>query len=208
LTAKTFEKSAEFVYNFSMSDEGRIRLSAVELDKYVNEMIAQHGRGNILVQTPIYSGPFPIDALRKLKRLVDNAHHARIWHARYGPPWTQPLPVSELERFSLLDGTDKSRHLLAYYSESLDGRDYNYLEHPQFFDHGRAVMADPRTPEYLREDADLQILFPPKPLAGLDEHQRWRPLPDRISQLLPVAPAPWLPGTITWGLESQSDCWI
>ena len=191
-----------------MSDEDRIRLSEFEIDKYVDQMVAQFGHGNIMVETPVYSGPFPIHAVRKLKRLVDNAYHARNWHARYGPPWAQPLPVDELARFRLLDGTDKSLHLLAYYSESLEGRDFNYLEHPQLFDYGRAVMADPRTPERLREDPDLQILFPPKPLAGLDEHQRWRPLPDRISQLLPVAPAPWLPGTITWGLESQSDCWI
>jgi hypothetical protein len=188
-----------------MSDEGRIRLSAVELDKYVNELIAQHGRGNILVKTPIYSGPFPIDALRKLKRLVDNAHRARVWHSRYGPAWAQPLPLSEPEQISLLYGSDRPLYLLSYYSSSLEGRDYNYLEHPQFFDYGRAVMADPRTPEHLREDPDLQIHFPPKPLAGLDEHQRWRPLPDRVSQLLPVAPGPWIPGTITWGLESQFD---
>jgi len=45
-------------------------------------------------------------------------------------------------------------------------------------------MADPRTAEYLREDPGLRTEFPPKPLAGLDEHQRWRPLPNRASQLI------------------------
>jgi hypothetical protein len=189
-----------------MSDEDRVRLADDEIEKYVTETIAQHGRGNVFVETPVYSGPFPIDALRKLKRLVDNAHRARVWHARYGPAWAQPLPLSEPERIRILYSADKPRHLLACYSESLAGRDFHYLGHPQFLDYGRAVMADPRTPEYLREDPILQIHFPPRPIAGLDEHGRWRPLPDRTSQLLPVAPAPWIPGTITWGLESQSDC--
>src|SRR5262245_20010509 len=129
-----------------MSDEDRLRLSEFEFDQYARELVAQHGHGNILVKTPVYSGPFPINALPKLKRLVDNAHHARIWHARYGPPWAQFLPVSELERIEIFYGADKPRYLLAYYSESLEGRDFHYLSHPQFLDYSRAVMADPRTP--------------------------------------------------------------
>jgi len=75
-------------------------------------------------------------------------------------------------------------HLVALYSLSLLGRDFDYLGHPQLFDYCRAVMADPRTDEYLREDPTLRAEFPPKPIAGLDERQRWRPLPNRASQLI------------------------
>jgi hypothetical protein len=71
---------------------------------------------------------------------------------------------------------------VALYARSLQGRDFGYLNHPRLFDYARAVMADPRTREYLREDPGLRAEFPAKPLAGLDEQHRWRPLPNRASQ--------------------------
>jgi hypothetical protein len=70
------------------------------------------------------------------------------------------------------------------YSISLQARDFDYLGHPQLFDYARGVMADPRTHEDLRTDPALLAEFPPKELAGLDEHGRWRPLRHRESQLL------------------------
>jgi hypothetical protein len=63
-------------------------------------------------------------------------------------------------------------------------RDYDCLGHPQLFDYCRAVMADPRTHKGLREDPVLRAEFSAKPLAGLDEQGRWRPLQNRASQLI------------------------
>ena len=59
-----------------------------------------------------------------------------------------------------------------------------------------AVMADPRTAEYLREDRELRAEFPAKPIAGLDEQGRWRPLPNRASQLIekPISSGYLIPG--------------
>lgn|SRR5262245_39663658 len=87
---------------------------------------------------------------------------------RQGPAWALPLPLSELERINFFCSSSLPLHLVARYSLSLQGR-VNYYEHPLLYDYARAVMADPRTKEYLREDRELRAEFPPKPLAGLDE---------------------------------------
>jgi hypothetical protein len=93
-------------------------------------------------------------------------------------------PLNELERIHFFISSSLPLHFVALYSLSLLGRDFDYLGHPQLFDHARAVMADPHTPEYLREDPRLREEFSPKPIAGLDEHGRWRPLPNRASRLI------------------------
>jgi hypothetical protein len=90
--------------------------------------------------------------------------------------------LHELERIKFFISECLPLHLVALYARSLQGRDYNVLEHPQLFDYCRAVMADPRTRQYWREDPGLRAEFPAKPIAGLDEHHRWRPLPNRASK--------------------------
>jgi hypothetical protein len=145
---------------------------------------ASHQRGQIVVATPIFTGPLLISAAPKLIQLIRAAQHAKALHRRHGPVWAQPLPVCELERIKMFCDESLPLNLLGFYSLSLLGRDYDFWGHPQFLDHARAVMADPRTPAYLREDRELREAFPPKPLAGLDEHGRWRPLPNRASRLI------------------------
>ena len=168
-----------------MHDDDVIQRCEREFDCYLHELVANHQRGAIIVTSPIFNGPLLIADVPKLARLVRAAKHARAWHDKHGPAWAKPLPLGELARTRLcLQETDLSLHFLAFYSFSLQGRDYDYLGHPQLFDYCRALMADPRTPQYLREDPMLRAEFPGKALAGLDEQHRWRPRPNRASQVI------------------------
>jgi hypothetical protein len=157
--------------------------SLCEFNRYVDELVANHERGRIVVATPIFCGPLPVNAAPKIKLLVRHARACRAWFARHGPCWAQPLPLHQLERINFFISDSLPLHLVALYARSLQGRDFDYLTHPQLFDYCRAVMADPRTREYLREDPGLRAEFPAKPIAGLDAQGRWRPLPNRTSQL-------------------------
>src|SRR5262245_48663642 len=165
------------------------RRCADEVERYVAELVANHKRGGIVVAIPIFCGPVLITDVPRLLRLNRAGERARALFSRHGPAWAQPLPLSESERIGFFLSDNLLLHLVALYSNSLQGRDYDYLGHLLFFDYARAVMADPRTPEYLREDPALRAEFPAKPIAGLDERGRWRPLPTRVSQIL-EAPIP------------------
>jgi len=116
---------------------------------------------------------------------VRNALRARAWFLRQGPAWARPLPLSEDEHENILCSGFFHRHLVTYYSYSLQARDFDYLGHPLFFDFARGVMASAHVGERgLREDPQLLEEFPPKELPGLDEQGRWRPLPNRASRLI------------------------
>src|SRR5262249_32813873 len=69
-------------------------------------------------------------------------------------------------------------------SYSLQGRDYDFRDHPLLYDYCRGVMASPYTINDLRSDLDLLAEFPPKELPGLDERCRWRPLENRASRMM------------------------
>jgi hypothetical protein len=64
-------------------------------------------------------------------------------------------------------------HLVSRYALSLLMLDWDYKLHPLFDDFCRGLMAYKHTPDYLRDDPDLQREFPPQPLAGLSD-LRWR----------------------------------
>jgi hypothetical protein len=127
---------------------------------------------------------FPIDDIPKLKRLVRAALRARAWFKRQGPDWAQPLPLSEDEHENILCSGFFRRHLVTYYSYSLQARDFDYLGHPLFFDYCRGAMAAHLGEAGLWDDRELLAEFPPKALPGLDEQGRWRPLPNRESRLI------------------------
>jgi hypothetical protein len=168
-----------------MHDEELRERFGCEIERYLGALIDNHAQGKIIVTTRIFCGPISIKDVQKVARLVRAADHAKALHARHGPAWAQPLPLGEIERIKLcLQETNLPLHFVAYYSFSLQGRDYDYLSHPQLFDYCRALMADPRIPQYLREDPALRAEFPPKPIAGLDDQGRWRPLPNRASQII------------------------
>ena len=48
--------------------------------------------------------------------------------------------MSEDEHETILCSSFFHRHLVGYYSYSLQGRDFDYLGHPLFFDYARGVM--------------------------------------------------------------------
>jgi len=157
---------------------------AREFEQHVDALVNHHKHGHILVVSPIFTGSFSIDNVPKLKRLVHNALRARAWFARQGPPWAQPLPLSEAEYVAFFLSDSAPLYLVGMYSRSLQARDYDFLGHPLLFDYARGVMANPRIRACLRNDPEMQREFPERPLVGLDDRGRWRPLPDRASKLI------------------------
>jgi len=165
--------------------EDPVQICAANFERHVDNLVAAHRRGLIYVTSPVFDGALSVNDIPKLRILVRKALRARAWWKKYGPVWAQPLPISDLECIHLSWSDNLSMHLLEMYALSLQGRDYEFLGHPGFFRYCRGVMAAeyPRS-NYLREDPALQIEFPPKELAGLDEYCRWRPLRDRDSKLI------------------------
>jgi|SRR5262249_12487698 len=163
-----------------------VQRCVAQFERHVDALVSFYKRGNILVSSPLFQErAVPIEEIPKLKHLVRNALHARAWFERHGPAWAQPLPLSEFERVGMLFLNDNALQCFAaLYSISLQARDFDCLSHPLIFDYARGIMADPRTHEDLRMDPTLLAEFPPKELAGLDEHGRWRPLRHRESRLL------------------------
>ena len=49
---------------------------AREFEAHVSELVANHKRGCIVVTSPVFSGPFSINDVPKLKHLVRNALRA------------------------------------------------------------------------------------------------------------------------------------
>ena len=92
--------------------------------------------------------------------------------------------LSEDEHEKILCSGFFHRHLVAYYSYSLQGRDFDYLGHPLFFDYARGAMAAHLGEVGLQTDRKLLAEFPPKEFPGLDDQGRWRPLPNRASKLI------------------------
>jgi len=157
---------------------------ARQVDIQLAKLADAHRHGLVAVKTQVYSGLIPVNEIQTLARLNRAGLLARTWFERHGPAWAQPLPLCILERIKCFLSDCLPLHFVGIFSLSLEGRDYDYLGHPQLFDHARALMADPRTLEHLREDPMMRAEFPPKPIAGLDDYGRWRPLPNRASKLI------------------------
>jgi len=178
-----------------MRDQELAECCASEFERYVDELVSRQKSGEVFVASPIFTGSFAIDDIPKLKRLVRNALRARAWFARHGPAWSPPLPLSTAERIAMLLSDDNELFLVMLYSISLHARDYDFLGHPLFFDYARGLMADPRTPEGVREDPVLCAEYPGRPITGLDERGQWRPLPDPASKLIKTFQLPALGDT-------------
>jgi hypothetical protein len=148
-------------------------------------LAAACARGRIVVTSPVYTDlDIAIADIPKLKNLVRAALRARAWFDKHGPAWAKPLPLSNDERESLFRSKCPYMYIAARYSWSLQGRDFDYLDHPQLFDYARGLMASEYTASYLRDDPQLQAEFPPKLLPGLTSSYRWCPLRNRLSRML------------------------
>jgi hypothetical protein len=161
----------------SVSYEGRSRqanMNSIEFEKYVNRLFqAKRRRDWALI--PIVGGTYSPteDNVRPLKKFVCAALLAREWFYENGPGDAQPLPLSWAERERLKGGGVP--HILAWFARSLEARDYNYLEHPPFFDYACGVMASPVTLDRVKNDPELQKRFPPRVLDGLNSGLVWEP---------------------------------
>jgi hypothetical protein len=162
------------------------QISGEEFEARIDRLAAAHRRGRVLTSTPLGSEvAILIGDLPKLKYLVRRAVAARDWFARWAPHQYGPLPISEDERENNFCSGDFRRHLVAQYSTSLQARDYDYLNHPLFFDYARGALAEDHAEMFgLAVDQEILREFPPKKLQGLDACGRWRPLPNRVSRIL------------------------
>src|SRR4051812_4902217 len=87
--------------------------------------------------------PDPIELYFRLLDLDNKAKRARAWFASREPCRFQPLPLVYYdEQENIMCSGDLARHLTVYYSQSLRRRDFDYLNHPLFYDFARGVMAD------------------------------------------------------------------
>jgi len=157
---------------------------AREVDTGLAKLVDNHRRGLIAVKTPVYSGLIPVDEIQKLAQLNRTGLFARAWFGRHGPAWAQPLPLNDLERIRCFLSDVLPLHFVGLYSYSLQGRDYDFRDHPLLYDYCRGVMASPHTINDLRGDLDLLEEFPPRELPGLDERCRWRPLENWASRMM------------------------
>src|SRR5262245_44352349 len=79
--------------------------------------------------------PDPIECYMRLLDLDTRAKRARAWFARREPCRYQPLPLIYYdEQENVICGGDLPRHLVVYYANSLRRRDFDYLNHPLFYD--------------------------------------------------------------------------
>src|SRR5262249_20675002 len=159
-------------------------LYAREFERELAKLVDHHKHGRIVVTSHIFSGSLSVSDAPKLARLNRAGLFARAWFSRHGPAWAQPLPLSDLERIRCFVSDILPLHLLGFYSYSLQGRDFDFRDHPLLYEHSRGVMHSPHTGTYLRGDLDLLAEFPPKELPGLDERCRWRPQENRASRIL------------------------
>src|SRR5258708_1779990 len=96
---------------------------------------------NQLCRNPVTGGTYVggIDPTNVQKDLARRPLLAREWFRINGPADVQPLPVSYDER-EALRGTNLLRHILKWYARSLEGRRYNFNEHPPFPDYVSGVL--------------------------------------------------------------------
>src|SRR5262245_14354765 len=127
---------------------------ARELQAKVASLVDHHRHGRIVITSPIFSGSLSVNDAPKLARLNRAGLFARAWFSRHGPAWAQPLPLNDLERIRCFVSDIPPLHLLGFYSYSLQGRDFDFRDHPLLYEYSRGVMACPHTQDYLRGDLE------------------------------------------------------
>lgn len=66
---------------------------------------------------------------------------ARAWFKQVGPDWAQPLLLIYDEIEDCYCSGDFRKHVVMYFSDSLRGRNYDYVAHPCLDVYARGVMA-------------------------------------------------------------------
>jgi hypothetical protein len=134
-------------------------------------------RGHKIREYPIIGGSWVAgeDPVGAQKESVARALLARDWFKEHGPADLAPLPLGYDEREKMKRGASGLPFILAYYTRSLAGLDYDVTLHPSFEKFARGVMASHNRLPWIHGDSFLQARFPAKPLEGLDGSFCWNP---------------------------------
>src|SRR5262249_48256363 len=94
----------------------------------------------------------------------------------HAPAWAPWLPLN-FDDCKKLERDESGRiNLVGHYASSLRMLEYDYQTHPLFKDYACGLMAYPHAPDYLSEDPELLIEFPPKLLLGIGAGLNWQSL--------------------------------
>ena len=103
------------------------------------------------------------------------ARYALIAHVQFHlskPPGFPELPITWDACKDMKDRRDKRAQLVGCFGTSQMRARWD-KKHPTFKPFCRGLMADARTPKRLRDDSELQRMFPPKQLRGLVQGAYW-----------------------------------
>jgi hypothetical protein len=154
-----------------------------EVERLFKEHPPVHGQ---ICRHPVlpYSYVGGLDPTKKQKDVARRALLARVWFSINGPADAQPLPLGMYDdkvsenRYTLLG------HIVEKYARSLDGRDFDFHEHPPFADYVAGFLWEGELTEgsfaYLSNDppeelAELKKRFPPQMLKGMSAGACWLP---------------------------------
>jgi hypothetical protein len=126
------------------------------------------------------------DPIKPQKRAAGRALMAREWFAVTAPPDAPPLPLSYGELQNLKAGG--LPHLVAWYAQSLQARNYEFWRHPSFEDYARGVLASTYAPDFIRSNQHLRQRFAPTPLNGLGPGLVWHPVRPNSCKYAPFSP--------------------
>ena len=151
------------------------------VDRLFNANAARRGQ---ICEWPVIGGHYVsgVDPTQAMKETSRRALFAREWFAQNGPPGLPPLPLSHNEREDLKCGRGLLLYLLALYARSLDGRNFDFNEHPPFADYVSGVLWEVERgrigvlPHCPSELAEIRKRFPPRPLKGLGPGFCWEPV--------------------------------
>jgi hypothetical protein len=149
-------------------------MNMIEIKQYVDRLFKANRKKSHVCDIPIVGGHYvpTEDNVRPLKKIARAALAACEWFNKNGPADLQPLPLSMDDREALKTG--EAPHILAWFARSLEALDYNYLEHPSFWDYACGVMASEHAPKFIQKEHLLKR-FPPRPLDGLGPGLYWQP---------------------------------
>jgi hypothetical protein len=128
-------------------------------------------------ETPFIGGSHDVKKHDEIMVTVRKALAAQAWHERNAPSWACPLLLKENECDNYIYCSDyNSNKLLGYFSRSVRWNGWNIDRHPTFPVFCSGIMAYNFGPMEIRCDKELQQLFPPRKLEGLEcSPLRWRP---------------------------------
>jgi hypothetical protein len=144
-----------------------------EVNRLFNALVASHGQ---CCDNPVTGGAFVwgLDPIAPQKNAAVVRLRARDWFAVNGPHDAPPLPLSrdDVEAYREARGL---KGIVGFYARSLSAHGYDVQKHPSFEDFARGLMALNTGMWGIEKDKNLQMRFPPRPLAGMASYAIWDP---------------------------------